>query len=445
MGLRTYVRCAVPRSLHDILAVKLTEEMTVPCPEAGPRALALSARGTIEALLGTGARGEPEGLVAACVQVTRELDESGTRIVAVDLPTGVDADTGAIARRAVRADLTVTFGHPKRGHWLWPGRAFAGRVEVVDIGLVAPAAARDCPVSLATEDDMAVLVPRRGPRAHKTSVGRVVVAGGSEGLTGAVALAAHAATRTGAGYVRCAVPRSLHDILAVKLTEEMTVPCPEAGPRALALSARGTIEALLERADAFVLGSGLGRHHESASLVRALVSARTRPTVLDADGLSALAGQPFEAGAGEPLVLTPHLGEMERLTGETSVALEGRRIDAAIEWARRWNAVVVLKGAPTVTASPDGRATVNPTGNPGLATAGTGDVLAGAIGALLSQGLDAYDAARLGAFVHGLAGDRARAARGTLGLAARDVLEALPESLEALERRRDTPAGRTAR
>ena len=182
----------------------------------------------LDALLGTGAQGVPQGIVAAGVQALRDLDDAGTRVVAVDLPTGVDADTGAIARRAVRADLTVTFGAPKRGQFLYPGRAFVGSLEVVDIGLAmdaVPVAALR--VSLATASDMAALLPARDPRAHKGSTGRLLVVGGSVGLTGAVALAARAALRSGAGYVQAAVPKSLNDVLEVKLTEEMTLPMPE--------------------------------------------------------------------------------------------------------------------------------------------------------------------------------------------------------------------------
>jgi len=393
----------------------------------------------LDALLGTGARGGLEGLVASAAEALRELDDAGTRVVAVDLPTGVHPDSGEIARRAVRADLTVTFGAPKRGHLLYPGRAFVGALEVVDIGLlpVKPEGGRFA-VDLATALGIAELLPAREPRAHKGSAGRVLVVGGSPGLTGAVTLAARAATRAGAGYVQCAVPEGLADILAVKLTSEMTLAAPQTRGRTLAHEALEPIARWAGRADSMLLGSGLARDAESAALARALVAARTRPLVLDADGLNAFEGSPaFDAPAGAPIVLTPHLGEMARLTGETPAALEARRIDAAREWASRWKAVVVLKGAPTVTAAPDGRATVNPTGNPGLATAGTGDVLAGMIAALLAQRLEPYDAARAAVYVHGLAGDRVAAARGPLGLDATDVLEAVPEAMFALSRARD--------
>lgn len=398
----------------------------------------------VDALLGTGSRGEPEGVIAAVVQALRELDELGTRVVAVDLPTGMNPDTGAIARRAVRADLTVTFGAPKRGHYLYPGRAFTGALEVVDIGLLAPQPG--AALEVATEDAMAALLPVRDPRAHKGSAGRVVVVGGSAGLTGAVVLAARAATRSGAGYVQCCVPRSLHDVLAVKLTEEMVIPCAESPARAFSLEAMGAAVAAAERSDAVVLGSGLSRDPQAAELARRLVTSRTRPMVLDADGLNAFEGKPeFGAHAGRPLVLTPHLGEMSRLSGEAPQALESRRIEAASECAARWNAVLVLKGAPTVTAAPDGTATLNPTGNPGMATAGTGDVLAGMIGAFLAQGLAPYDAARLAVFVHGAAGDRAALERGVLSLAASDLIEALPATLLALAHARDEALGRRVR
>jgi NAD(P)H-hydrate epimerase len=387
----------------------------------------------LDALLGTGAHGEPEGVLAAGVQVLRELDERGTRVVAVDLPTGIDADTGGIARRAVRADLTVTFGMPKRGHLLYPGRAFVGVLEVVDIGIDAQAiAAADLKVTIPDRAEMAALVPTRDPRAHKTSTGRVLVVGGSVGLTGAVALAARGALRTGAGYVQAAVPAGLNDVLEMKLTEEMTLPMPETAARALSLAAYQPILARAADAGAVALGSGLSSDPDAAALARRLFADAPCPLVLDADGLNAFAQdrEQLALPARAPRVLTPHLGEMERLTGIPAAELEARRIDAAGEWARRWGCVLVLKGAPTVVGFPDGRSSVNPTGNPVLATAGTGDVLTGMIAALIAQGASPADAARLGVYVHGMAGDRLAALRGGLGISAGDVIEALPGVLQ---------------
>jgi hydroxyethylthiazole kinase-like uncharacterized protein yjeF len=405
----------------------------------------------LDAVLGTGARGEPDGLAAAAVQALRELDERGTQVVAVDLPTGVNADTGAIARRAVRADLTVTFGFPKRGHYLHPGRAFTGALEVVDIGLVATDGdPRGFPFTLATAAGIAALLPQRDPRAHKGSVGRVLVAGGSPGLTGAVTLAARAATRSGAGYVQCAVPAGLNDILEVKLTEEMTIPMPQDEGRTLAPAAAELILARAADVDVLVVGSGISRAPGAAELARRLVAGSPCPVVLDADGLTAFAGSTellfpsrVDPAAAPPArdrtarVLTPHLGEMSRLTGIAPAELEARRLDACREWAMKWGCVLVLKGAPTVTAAPDGRATVNPSGNPGMATAGMGDVLTGVVAALLAQGLAPYDAARAAVYAHGLAGDHCARAIGPAGFGASDAVEALPGALAELCRLRD--------
>ncbi|MBI1798797.1 MAG: NAD(P)H-hydrate dehydratase [Candidatus Eisenbacteria bacterium] len=393
----------------------------------------------LDALLGTGSRGEPEGLMATGVEVLRTLDELGTRVVAVDLPTGVSADSGAIARRAVRADLTVTFGAPKRGHFLYPGRAFTGALEVVDIGLADPPAGDpDYAVEVATHEGLAPGVAVRDPRAHKGSVGRVLVIGGSAGLTGAVALAARAATRAGAGYVQMLVPASLADLLEAKLTEEMTLAAPETPARTLAGAASAIALEKAAAADAVVLGPGLSREGESLELVRRLTREIAKPMIVDADALFAFVDEPLAlrdpAGAR---IVTPHLGEMSRLTGLDAAALDLDRIDAARRWAREWNVVVLLKGAPTVTAAPDGRATVNPSGNPGMATAGAGDVLAGAIAALVAQGLEPYEAACLGAYIHGMAGDLRAQQIGQQGIAAGDLAELLPNALFELAKHRD--------
>jgi len=413
-----------------LLAGVAALERLVACRDAWDYAL--------DALLGTGARGEPAGMMEAGVEVLRRLDDTGTRVVALDLPTGVDADTGTIARRAVRADLTVTFGCPKRGHLLYPGRAFVGTLEVVDIGIDSEAIdAISRPVHLATPVGMAALIPARDPRAHKGSVGRVLVVGGSQGLTGAVALAARGALRSGAGYVQAAIPRSLNDVLEMKLTEEMTIPMPETPERTLAIAALEPLLAHVAATDAIALGSGLSRHREAAELARRVAAESDRPVVIDADGLNAFEGHADAlARAPAPRVLTPHLGEMRRLTGIEPEALDAGRIDAAREWADRWRAVVVLKGAPTVIAAPGGATTVNPTGNAGMATAGTGDVLTGAIAAFIAQGLPPYEAARLAVYAHGMAGDRVAAEQGQAGMAAGDLAAEMPRVLAELARLR---------
>src|SRR5262245_26761224 len=391
----------------------------------------------VDALLGTGAEGAPRGLIPAACRLANVLRARGSRVVAVDLPTGVSSDAGVVSPDAVRADVTVTFGHPRRGHWLWPGRGLRGELEVADIGLLAPERASLSPAELATSDVLARLLPQRDPRAHKGSAGRVLIVGGAPGMTGAVVLAARAAARAGAGYVRVAAPTSLQDTLSAHLVEPMVIACGEDERRSLTTTALPAVLAEAEHADAVALGSGLSRRPLAAALARELATRLPRPLVLDADALTALspAGDvlvPALRLATAPRVLTPHLGEMQRLTGLASEELEARRIDAARGWAQRWGAVLVLKGAPTVVASPGGRVSVNPTGSAALATAGTGDVLTGLLVALLAQRVAPYDAVRVAAWVHGRAGELAEAAIGSLGVVASDVLEQLPRALSEL-------------
>jgi NAD(P)H-hydrate epimerase len=346
----------------------------------------------------------------------------------------------------------VTFAHLKPVHVLYPGRAACGAIEVVDIG-VEPAGAgmEGAPTfELATESAMASLLPRRNLWAHKGESGRLLVVGGSVGLTGAVVLASTAALRVGAGLVTAGVPESVNDAIESAMIEPMTWPLPETPERALAASAARMVLTRAVQVSAVALGPGLSRSTDATELAQRVIAECPVPIVLDADGLNAFAGHAdlFAKRHGGPLghepargrrsgpaelVLTPHLGELSRLTGRSAEDLERDRLSAPCTLAREWNAVVVMKGAPTVTASPDGRATVNSTGNPGMATAGMGDVLTGIIAGFLAQGLAAYDAARLGVFVHGLAADFAHARVGTLALVAGDVTATLPQAIHRLE------------
>lgn len=362
----------------------------------------------VDALLGTGSRPGLTPPYEAAVRGLLALQETGTRVVAVDLPTGLDADTGRPGDPCVDADCTVTFAYPKRGHALFPGRERSGEIVIADIGIPAAAArAEGLSVEWMTPARAAALMPRRAPTAHKGSVGKGVVVGGSRGLTGAVALCADAALSAGLGMVYAATPASLHDVFEAKLTEPITWPFADGEPGAHAASSAAELLERTRRLQAAAIGPGLGRTPGAAELARSFLAECAVPVVVDADALHGLAaaGEWWTRHAG-PRVLTPHLGEMEHLTGESAEALEARRIDAARAWSARWRVVLVLKGAPTVTAAPDGRTAVNPTGNPGMAAAGMGDVLTGAILGLLGQGLEAYDAARLGVYLHGLAADR---------------------------------------
>jgi NAD(P)H-hydrate epimerase len=401
----------------------------------------------VDAILGTGSRGEPEGLLASGCDALRRLRAGGTRIVAVDLPSGVSADDGTASNHAVHADLTVTFGCLKRGQVLHPGRDLCGTLDLVDIGLAPSALAGAGGATLATSIEMGTLVPVRDMRAHKGSVGRVLVVGGAAGMVGAILLAARAASRAGGGYVRVAVPAGLADVVASHVVEQMPVACGEDGARWLDETALDTVLQEAERADAVVLGPGLSRRPGSIALVHDLLSRLDQPLVLDADGLSAISppdGDPAKLleGSPGPRILTPHLGEMSRLTGVRPSDLEAHRIDAAREWAQKWRAIVILKGAPTVVAAPDGRTSVNPTGNPGMATAGMGDVLSGTIAALLAQRVAPFDAARLAVYVHGAAGDAAAVDVGPIGLVAGDVADRLPRALARLVPAAPAPVAR---
>ena len=394
----------------------------------------------IDALLGTGAQGAPRGVIAHTCARIADLRTHGARIVAVDLPTGVSSDDGSVAEGAVHADLTVTFGSARRGHWLWPGRAHRGALEIVDLGLVPAADAGLAPAELATAAALADLVPMRDPRSHKTRNGRALLIGGAPGMTGALVLAANGALRSGAGYVRVAAPTSLLDTLAAHLVEAMPVGCGEDDQRTLTTSALPRLLLEADRADAVAIGNGLSTRPRAAAIVRELATHLDRPLVLDADALTALAPAaeqlvPALRLAPAPRILTPHLGEMSRLTGQTPEELEARRIDTAHGWAMRWGVTLVLKGAPTVVASPTGRVSVNPTGSAALATAGTGDVLTGMIVALLAQGLAPFDAARLAVHVHGLAGELAQSRIGAVGVIARDVAESLPAAFAGITNR----------
>jgi NAD(P)H-hydrate epimerase len=393
----------------------------------------------IDALFGTGLAREVVGPAADAV---RWIDaQSGrVRIVAADLPSGLDADTGQVHGVAVRADVTVTLGLPKVGLALEPGRSLAGRVVVGRIGIAESAPGVAVAATLLTRAGAGAALPERPAHGHKGSFGHALIVAGSEGKTGAAALAAEGAIRAGAGLVTVACPASASPILEVKCTEAMTVALPESPSRQLAVAAEEPLVGLARERDAVVLGPGIGREETTAALVRAAVSRFDGPVVLDADALIAYAGQPGSlAACPGALVLTPHPGEAAALLGSTAAALNADRVGAARRLALASEAVVVLKGAGTVIAAPDGRVRVNPTGGPNLATGGTGDVLAGVVGGLLAQGLDAFEAASVGAFLHGAAGDRLAERSGSVGTLAGDIARELPAAAEALRREASAP------
>jgi NAD(P)H-hydrate epimerase len=322
----------------------------------------------------------------------------------------------------VRADVTATFHRAKPGLWIAPGKDHAGAVETIDIGLPAAMAAQ---VGLLGPGVVREL-PVRGAASTKFTSGHVLVAGGSRGLTGAPCLAASAAARAGAGYVTAAVPAGLEDIFEIKLTEVMTRGLPDAAGAHVEAGVAGALEATRDQG-AVVLGPGLGRSDGALAFAREVARRASVPLVLDADGLNAHAGAPESLAARTaPTVLTPHAGELGRLLGIPSADVGARRLHHARDAARRTGAVVLLKGDDTLVAHPDGRVAVSPGGAPGLATAGTGDVLSGICGALLAAGLDPLTAASAAAWIHLRAGQLAATPHGPGGVIASDVLGAIP-------------------
>ncbi len=389
----------------------------------------------VDAIFGTGLTSTRADLSEQIYsQVITLMNESTRPIVAVDLPSGISSDTGEVLGTAVKADLTVTFGLPKRGHYLYPGAAYRGALRVVDIG-IPKSLVREIPclVNLLTPEEISQKLPTRPADAHKGNFGHALVVGGSIGKTGAAAMAAQAALRMGAGLVTLAIPASLNSIMEQKLTEVMTVPLPETSGQTLSLAAEKAILDIAQDKSVIILGPGLSTHPETQELVRKLLHALRLPIILDADGINALAGHTDSlAQVKTKMILTPHPGEMARLLGTTSQKVQSDRLGIAQSFAQRYNVWLVLKGAHTIIAEPLGSLHINPTGNQGMATGGTGDVLAGMMGGLISQCLDPLQASKGGVYLHGLAGDLAASQKGTMGMIAGDLIECIPLAIQKI-------------
>ncbi len=392
----------------------------------------------VDALLGTGLRKEPSGLLAEAIGEIARAADRGTPIVAVDLPSGLPSDTGDVTWPTVRASVTVTFGAPKHGHVLPPACDRVGELVVADIGITAGALEGSAGrLFLLEAADAARAFPPRAPDAHKGTYGHLLIVAGAVGKTGAAILAATGALRSGVGLVTVATPEPALSLVAAGRPEVMTEPLPVSPSGDLTSEALERALALAATRDAAVIGPGLGQGPGTGTFVREFVLRCPVPLLVDADGLNALAPSDREAGALEALrrgvatVLTPHPGEMARLAGLRAADVQRARLEIAGRLAQDTGALVVLKGQRTLVCRPDGRAAVNPTGNPGMATGGTGDVLAGILGALLARH-DAWTAATAGVYLHGLAGDRAAERLGQESLLAGDVAAAVPDAIRAI-------------
>ncbi|NVN89372.1 MAG: NAD(P)H-hydrate dehydratase [Desulfuromonadales bacterium] len=415
---------------------QLPQELVSFCPQLGQlsglhRTDIIQADLIVDALLGTGLSNDIAGAYQEAVEL---INSSGRPVLAVDIPSGIHGTTGRILGCAVRADITVTFAFAKLGHVLYPGAEHIGRLIVTDIG-IPPTLMESAPgYDFLNELGMRPLLRRRDRQGHKGDFGHCLFIAGSTGKTGAAALCANAAVRAGSGLVTLAVPESLHHILEMKTTEAMTVPLPDSVSGHLASSAYPTIVSLLKSKDVLAIGPGIDRRPGTVALVHTLVESVELPMVIDADGLNALATDitVLQRKKSATIILTPHPGEMARLLGASIPDVDAIRISVAQEFARTYGVFLVLKGARTIIASPDGAAAINGSGNPGMASGGMGDVLTGIITSLLGQGYSAWDACRLGVFIHGFSADMVAQTKGEVGINATDVQENIPHAYKRL-------------
>ncbi len=399
----------------------------------------------IDAIFGTGlSRPVNENLT----DVFTFINNSESPVISVDIPSGISSDTGTILGGAIKADYTVTFGLPKRGHFLYPGAEYTGRLFVEDIGFPARLLSSDkLNVELINKENISHLIPQRPACSHKGDYGHVLVVAGSSGKTGAALMTAKACLRSGAGLVTLAVPKSLMDVFQGRVTEEMTLPLTDDGNGMLSSKAVDEIlNYAFQKIDVIAIGPGSGVSKETEKIITELIIKSTVPIVIDADAINSLAGSMLSGQglknifqkAKSPIILTPHSGEMTRLFKQKSEGKELRakmekdRIDAAMSFSKENGVYLVLKGAPTIVAEPDGNVFINTTGNPGMATAGSGDVLTGIIAAMLGQKLSAVDASLFGVYIHGLAGDIAASRYGEHSLIASDIINFLPDAFLSL-------------
>ncbi len=430
-NLKALVERDVPVVVIDDDVAKLDEALT-------------GAELMIDALLGTGRARPIEGPLAGVLDKLRDTRSRRLppRLLAVDLPTGLDADTGAIDPHTVAADQTVALGWSKVGLHTLPGAQYAGRVEVVDIG-ISPEFGSSIQTELMTASWARSTLPERPPGAHKGTFGSALVVAGSPQYIGAAALSCTGALRVGPGIVTLACARSVYPMLASKLTETTFEPLDDKDGFLSAEEAYSVRRALSRGYEALLVGPGLAQHGYVVAFVRALLPMLTkddvRAVVIDADGLNNISKvERWWEMLNVPAIITPHPGELSRLSGVDTAEIQRDRLAAARTRASQWGLTVVLKGANTVVAAPDpdgrgGRARLSPFANPGLATGGTGDVLAGAITGLIAQGVEPFDAASLGVYLHGLAGELVRRELGEAGMLAGDVAAALPRAIKELK------------
>ncbi|MDD2619828.1 MAG: NAD(P)H-hydrate dehydratase [Syntrophomonadaceae bacterium] len=386
----------------------------------------------VDALYGIGFKGTLSDFDSRIVKM---INWSKKPVAAVDIPSGVEADTGRVNGEAVKATHTISFALPKIGLILRPGKDYVGSLSVADISIPRSLLKDDSlKNNLINESMVKTFINKRDPESHKGTYGHTLIVGGSAGMSGAVIMTAAAALRCGAGLVTAAVPESLLPIVESCLTEVISAPLAQNIAGTIAMEALPQIESLLGKASVCALGPGMSGYSDALALIHFILQKSGVPVVIDADGLNALQGNlDILKNRQVPLILTPHPGEMARLTGQSINEIQNNRLEIARGFAQSWGVTLVLKGNNTVIASSTGEIYININGNPGMATAGSGDVLCGIISSLISQGLKPLPAALAGVFLHGLAGDQAAAIKGQRGLIAGDIIDYLPDILKAFE------------
>lgn len=394
----------------------------------------------VDAIFGTGLSKPVAGKLSEVIHL---INRSGMRVVSVDIPSGISSDDGKIMGSAVKADYTVTFGLPKRGHFVYPGAEYSGELFVMDIGFPqALLSSEKFTTELLEQKDVVAFVPERRKYSHKGDYGHVLIVAGSRGKTGAALMSAKACMRSGAGLVTIGIPESLADIFQSRVTEEMTLILPDKGDGTLSAKASPRVLEFAGKANhVLAIGPGIGVSADTEKLITDIIKNSESPLVIDADGINSLRrGREVLRRAKVPIILTPHPGEMARLLQGTASGMisptvsdiEENRIDIAVSFAEETKTNLVLKGVPTVIAAPSGRAYVNSTGNPGMASAGTGDVLTGIIAGLLSQNRNALNSCMLGVYMHGLAGDMAASEKGEHSVTATDIIDKIPSVFRSL-------------
>ena len=383
----------------------------------------------VDGIFGTGLTREVSGIFAAAIQI---LNEAVCPVVAVDIPSGINTDNGEPLGSCVQADITVTFGQAKIGQVIHPGREYTGFLEVVDIGIPEKAVA-DSDIRLELlESTVGEWIPARIPTAHKGSFGHLLIVAGSIGKTGAALLCGSGGLRSGAGLVTLCIPYELNNIIESGLWEAMTVPLQSAAQGILSIEDYTVIKDALQGKQALVVGPGTGTADETAELIEKLYCEIEAPMLVDADGLNIIASDTSLLKKSPGLrILTPHPGEMSRLTGVSTSDILKNRFEITKEFSTKHNVHIVLKGTDTLVCDPKGNMAINPTGNPGMAAGGMGDVLAGLIGGFLAQGLSPWNACCLGVYSHGMAGDRL-AEETSAGYLASELAEQIPFILEDL-------------